>query len=88
MTGAKYFSDSLAANNGNVLLTIGQYNGWHQGMTFADATAAALNGGNCRAQNNLDYLHQFLNGWIQNVDAYTHDPPLGKYFNLANSSSS
>ena len=27
-------------------------------------------------------LHQFLNGWCQNIDAYTHQPPLGQYFNL------
>ena len=27
-------------------------------------------------------LHQFFNGWCQNIDAYTHNPRLGKYFNL------
>ena len=31
-TGAKYFSDSLAENGGNFLLTLGRYNGWEQGM--------------------------------------------------------
>ena len=34
MTAAQYFSQSLASNNGNVLLTIGMYNGWHQGLTI------------------------------------------------------
>ncbi|KAH8119278.1 lysozyme-like protein [Phellopilus nigrolimitatus] len=79
--GAKYFSSSLKANNDNVLLTIGQYNGWSKGMTMNQATSAAQTGC-CRCQNNLDYLHQFVNGWLQNIDAYTNTPPLGKFFNL------
>ena len=33
MTGAKYFSDTLNGNNGNLLLTIGGYNGWPRGLT-------------------------------------------------------
>ena len=32
MTGAKYFADSLAANNGDFLTTLGKYNGWEKGM--------------------------------------------------------
>ncbi|KAG1770489.1 glycoside hydrolase family 23 protein [Suillus occidentalis] len=79
--GAKFFTQLLQENNGDLLSCIGHYNGWFQGMTYADATAAA-HGGNCRQQNNLDYLHQFLNGWCQNINAYQHNPPLGKYFNL------
>ncbi|KAG2755257.1 glycoside hydrolase family 23 protein [Suillus brevipes Sb2] len=79
--GAKFFTQLLQENNGDLLSCIGHYNGWFQGMTYADATAAA-HGGNCREQNNLDYLHQFLNGWCQNINAYQHNPPLGKYFNL------
>ncbi|KAF5330800.1 hypothetical protein D9619_005798 [Psilocybe cf. subviscida] len=78
-TGAKYFADVLKANNGDVLLSIGQYNGWTKGLTKKKATAAA-NTACCRCQNNLDYLHQYLNGWCQNVDPYTK--ALGKYFNL------
>ncbi|EGO25378.1 glycoside hydrolase family 23 protein [Serpula lacrymans var. lacrymans S7.9] len=80
-TGAQFFSDTLNSNNGDLLLSIGQYNGWFQGMTYADATADQYSG-NCRAQNNLDYLHQFLNGWCQNINAYSNNPPLGEYFNL------
>ncbi|KAL5485375.1 hypothetical protein ACEPAI_8017 [Sanghuangporus weigelae] len=80
-TGAKYIADTLSANNGDVLLTIGQYNGWTRGLTYDRATAAA-NTNCCRCQNNCDYLHQFVNGWLQNIDAYTFNPPLGKFFNL------
>ncbi|THU95412.1 hypothetical protein K435DRAFT_755958 [Dendrothele bispora CBS 962.96] len=78
-TGAEYFSKSLNEKGGDLLKAIGAYNGWFPGMTYGDATAAA-NTGCCRCQNNLDYLHQFLNGWCQNVNAYSWK--LGKYFNL------
>ncbi|KDQ53458.1 glycoside hydrolase family 23 protein [Jaapia argillacea MUCL 33604] len=80
-TGAKFFADTLNGNGGDLLKTIGEYNGWFVHMTYDDATAAG-NGACCRCQNNLDYLHQFLNGWLQNIDAYDHTPRLGKYFNL------
>lgn len=33
-TGAKYFADNLKANNGDLLKSIGSYNGWIQGMTY------------------------------------------------------
>ncbi|THG96923.1 hypothetical protein EW145_g7694 [Phellinidium pouzarii] len=52
-TGASYFASSLSSNNGNVLLTIGEYNGWGKGLTFGAATAAASTSC-CRCQNNLD----------------------------------
>ena len=44
---------------------IGSYNGWNLKMTYADATAEASEG-DCSAQNNLDYVYQFTNGWMQN----------------------
>ncbi|KAJ7772593.1 glycoside hydrolase family 23 protein [Mycena maculata] len=78
-TGAAYIASTLKDNNGDLLLTIGGYNGWYKGMTKADATAAAYTSC-CRCQNNLDYLFQFLNGWMQNVNAYSLG--LGEYFNL------
>ncbi|EMD39344.1 glycoside hydrolase family 23 protein [Gelatoporia subvermispora B] len=81
MTGAKFFADTLASNNYNVLQTIGNYNGWPWGMTYDSATAAAYSDC-CRCQNNLDYIHQTVNGWLQNIDPYTNNPLLGKYFNL------
>ncbi|KLO04822.1 lysozyme-like protein [Schizopora paradoxa] len=81
MAGTEFFADTLKGNNGDLFLTIGEYNGWSSGLTISQATAAA-NSSCCRCQNNLDYIHQFLNGWCQNIDAYSHDPPLGKYFNL------
>lgn len=78
MTGAKYFSDQLAANGGDFFKTLGAYNGWEDGMTVDYATRMRYTA--CHAQNNLDYLHQTVNGWLQNKDAYSLH--LGKYFNL------
>jgi hypothetical protein len=80
-TGAAYFANNLKEDGGNILLSIGRYNGWHKGMTHSDAVRAAKQG-HCFAQNNLDYLQQFLNGWMQNKNAYDYSFRLGKYFNL------
>lgn len=30
----------------------------------------------------LSSLHQTLNGWVQNVNPYTSNPRIGKFFNL------
>jgi hypothetical protein len=78
-TAARYFKATLADCGGNVIQAVGTYNGWHRGLTIGQATAAASTAC-CRCQNNLDYLHQFFNGWCQNVDAYSHN--LGQYHNL------
>ncbi|KAF8806281.1 lysozyme-like protein [Phlegmacium glaucopus] len=80
-TGAKFFADTLASNGGNVLLSIGQYNGWTPGLTYGAGTAAGY-GSCCRCQNNMDYLQQFMNGWLQNKNVYGGWPRIGKYFNL------
>ncbi|KAH6914306.1 glycoside hydrolase family 23 protein [Coprinopsis sp. MPI-PUGE-AT-0042] len=80
-TGAEYFARTLNANGGDVLKSIGQYNGWQPGLTFERATNARFSNC-CRCQNNVDYLHQFLNGWCQNRNAYDAGLRLGKYFNL------
>jgi hypothetical protein len=58
------FSNMISSNGGNVIAAVGSYNGWSKGMTYADATAEASEG-DCSAQNNLDYLTQFFNGWMQ-----------------------
>ncbi|KII92887.1 glycoside hydrolase family 23 protein [Plicaturopsis crispa FD-325 SS-3] len=80
-TGTKFFSDTLNSNNGDLLKSLGYWNGWFPSMTVGQALAAATSGC-CRCQQNLDYLHQFLNGWVLNVDAYDHSPRIGKFFNL------
>jgi len=78
--GTRFLAETLAKNKGNLLLTIGQYNGWFPGMTFEDATADAQTDC-CHCQQNLDYLFQMVNGWLLNRDPQA-DPRLGVYFNI------
>ncbi|ESK96590.1 glycoside hydrolase family 23 protein [Moniliophthora roreri MCA 2997] len=78
-TGARFFKKLLDSNGGNVLQSVGAYNGWYPGMT-KDAATAARHSGCCRCQQNLDYLFQTVNGWWQNIDAYSNH--LGAFFNL------
>jgi hypothetical protein len=52
-TGANYFATQLKAHGGNVVETVGGYNGYFKGMTLYDATKDAKTSC-CRCQNNLD----------------------------------
>jgi len=78
--GTQFLANTLTKNKGNVLITIGQYNGWYEGMTYVQATAPAQTSC-CHCQQNLDYLYQMLNGWLLNRNPLTQ-PRLGEYFNL------
>lgn len=117
MTGAKYFSDQLAANGGSFLKALGGYNGWQPGMTVVSQSSPAISVVFCNTESifsrppllacaipratrrttltsrccipmiiskalttMLYSLHQTLNGWLLNRDAYALH--LGKYFNL------
>lgn len=40
-TGAAYFASLLEQNCGDILLTIGQYNGWKHGMTYVSDESLA-----------------------------------------------
>jgi len=80
-TGAHFFANTLKDSGNNVIVAAGLYNGWRRGLTYSQATAAAKTRC-CRCQNNCDYLHQFFNGWLQNINAYNSAFPLGLYFNL------
>ncbi|KIY74392.1 glycoside hydrolase family 23 protein [Cylindrobasidium torrendii FP15055 ss-10] len=80
-TATEYFAGLINNNGGTVLEAIGQYNGWFKGMTYNDATDARYSSC-CRCQRNLDYAHQFLNGWMQNINAYSSSLRLGRFFNL------
>ncbi|GAA6039108.1 hypothetical protein JCM8097_005329 [Rhodosporidiobolus ruineniae] len=77
-TAAAYFAQTLKSHDGDVLLTLGAYNGWYEGLTYSAATAAA-SGSCCECQNNLDYHHQMLNGWLLGRDG----SQLGTVKNLA-----
>ncbi|RSH84341.1 uncharacterized protein EHS24_005861 [Apiotrichum porosum] len=67
--GVYYLRDRIDANGGSVLLGMGAYNGWEKGMTRGDVYEKANTWG-CFAQQNLDYMEQTLNGWLQNQYGY------------------
>jgi hypothetical protein len=62
--GAQYFKTVLDLNNGNVAAAMGNYNGWYHGLTVALANNYAV----CAQHNNLDYLQNVFNGYLQGVD--------------------
>ncbi|GAA5896856.1 hypothetical protein JCM6882_005051 [Rhodosporidiobolus microsporus] len=66
-TAAAYFAKTLEEQGGNLLLALGTYNGWYDGLTYSKATEAAW-GDCCECQNNLDYHQQMLNGWLLGID--------------------
>lgn len=68
LIGAQYFASELKKAKGSFLEAVGTYNGWHKGMSYAEATRMMHS--NCHAQQNLDYLNQLCNGWILAIDAY------------------
>jgi len=76
--GTSYFRSVLDQFDGNLLHAIGQYNGWPVDMSYSHATAAAYTSC-CVCQNNLDYMHQMLNLWMQGLNGQLYKP----YNNLA-----
>ncbi|KAI9764740.1 MAG: hypothetical protein M1839_005783 [Geoglossum umbratile] len=86
--GAVYLRKQLDATGNNAIKAIGRYNGW-----FTAAEAGGLNGGKgltegypCSAEGqangdpqNLDYLHQTLNGWFVGLNPQGEDSWIGEY---------
>ncbi|KDE07913.1 hypothetical protein MVLG_01823 [Microbotryum lychnidis-dioicae p1A1 Lamole] len=65
-TGARYLKGLLDQQNGDVLVSLGMYNGWYRGLTYYGATKIRDSCFQC--QNNGDYHQQLLNGWMQGID--------------------
>ena len=88
--GAYVLQSALNQAGGNAVHAIGSYNGW---FTASDGTG--YNGGEgitvsypCSAEGqshgdpqNLDYLHETLNGWFQGYDMYGSDADLDGIYN-------
>jgi hypothetical protein len=62
----KLIIDYMSAANGNVVAMVGGYNGWSDGMTASQAKSHP-----CNQQQNLDYLQQFFNAWLQGKNGYS-----------------
>jgi hypothetical protein len=87
--GAWVLRSALDRADGNAVRALGSYNGW-----FVAADNSGLNGGRgitvdypCSSEGqgnglpqNLDYIHEVLNGWFQGYDIYGNDAGLGGYF--------
>ncbi|KAH7002538.1 extracellular soluble lytic transglycosylase [Ilyonectria destructans] len=87
--GANVLKNALNNANGNAIRALGSYNGWFTAQDFT-----GLNGGKgitvdypCSNEGrqhgspqNLDYLHEVLNGWFQGYDIYGNDANLGGYY--------
>ncbi|KAI1325333.1 glycoside hydrolase family 23 protein [Xylariaceae sp. FL0255] len=87
--GAWVLQQGLNSSNSNAVRALGAYNGWFT----ADDPGASMNGGRglttdypCGAgtqygdPQNLNYIHELLNGWFQGYDIYGDDADLdGSY---------
>jgi hypothetical protein len=90
--GAHVLQSALARTGGNAVHALGSYNGW---FTASDDTG--LNNGlgltrdyPCSQQGkdhgdpqNLNYLHETLNGWFQGLDMYGTDADLDGSYDCA-----
>lgn len=54
---------------------MGWYNGWYKGLTVEKANNYPI----CAQHNNLDYLQNVFNGYLQGVDPYSLN--MGIYHN-------
>ncbi|KAJ5770902.1 uncharacterized protein N7511_002953 [Penicillium nucicola] len=84
--GTNYLSSQLDAAGGNAIKAFGSYNGWftsgsglngNKGLT-RDYPCSEEGRANGEPQN-LDYLHQVMNGWLMGLDAYGDDSWIGIY---------
>ncbi|CAL5866672.1 uncharacterized protein PFLUO_LOCUS882 [Penicillium psychrofluorescens] len=84
--GTKYLRSQIDAAGGNAIQAFGSYNGWftagsglngNKGLT-QDYPCSSEGQANGEPQN-LDYLHQVLNGWLMGLDVYGSDNWIGTY---------
>lgn len=84
--GTHYLKSQLDSAGGNAIEAFGSYNGWftansglnnNQGLTeeYPCSSEGQSNG----VPQNLDYLHQVLNGWLMGLDVYGDDSWIGTY---------
>jgi len=63
--GTNLLQSYIQSSGGNIIQAIGQQNGWSPGMTLQDVENSPV----CTQRQNLDYLTQMLNSWMQNKAA-------------------
>ncbi|KAJ5220038.1 hypothetical protein N7468_009242 [Penicillium chermesinum] len=84
--GTNYLESQLNSTGGNAIEAFGSYNGWftagsglnnNQGLTesYPCSSEGQANG----VPQNLDYLHQVMNGWLMGLDVYGAQNWIGSY---------
>lgn len=84
--GTNYLASQLVAAGGNAIRAFGSYNGWFtkgsglngdKGLTqhYPCSEEGQSNG----VPQNLDYLHQVMNGWLIGLDVYGDGSWIGTY---------
>lgn len=84
--GANYFVTHLDNFGGNVVQAFGSYNGWFTANSSLNNNKGLTENYPCSPEGqahgvpqNLDYLHQMLNGWLMGLDVYGADNWIGTY---------
>lgn len=84
--GASYFTTQIAAAGDNVIQAFGSYNGWFTADSGMNGSRGLTEDYPCSSQDlvngvpqNLDYLHQVLNGWLMGLDVNGNDSWIGSY---------
>ncbi|KAF2759467.1 putative extracellular soluble lytic transglycosylase [Pseudovirgaria hyperparasitica] len=82
--GAKYFRDRLDESDNNVLKALGNYNGWFTGGSGRNGNKGLTKSYPCSNEGksngdpqNLDYLHQQVNGWFMGLNPYGDESWIG-----------
>ncbi|KAI9929590.1 hypothetical protein ASPWEDRAFT_183944 [Aspergillus wentii DTO 134E9] len=84
--GANYLVGQLNASGGNAIKAFGSYNGWFTAGSGLNGDKGLTKDYPCSEEGksngvpqNLDYLHQVLNGWMMGLDVYGDDNWIGTY---------
>ncbi|CAI7677045.1 hypothetical protein N7533_000251 [Penicillium manginii] len=84
--GANYFHGQLKETGGNAIQAFGRYNGWfvagsglNQNKGLTEDYPCSSEGRSNGEPQNLDYVHQVLNGWLLGLDVYGDDNWIGTY---------
>ncbi|GIK05214.1 hypothetical protein Aspvir_009318 [Aspergillus viridinutans] len=84
--GTHYLKSQLDASGGNAIKALGSYNGWFTAGSGLNGNRGLTQDYPCSAEGkahgmpqNLDYVHQVLNGWIMGLDVYGEDNWIGTY---------
>ena len=86
--GTVFLRRQLDASNNNAIKAIGNYNGWftagesggkNGGRGLTDGYPCSPEGRQHGDPQNLDYLHQTLNGWFVGLNPQGEDSWIGEY---------